>query len=362
MKKKFNGIKKFFVNRGVIFAMTIILFIASAIYFVCYTDSQNIIIQASVSEYNKSEYKQLMIKKSYLDTACNATLAVISIAASSLLTSVFIEKRDKNNLINDVVVHDFLTSEYFVNKLDDDEFNNLLVSLEKKKYFTGNKMKAYMYAAIRKKLNTAPLDDKPLYYEKCTYDIKCRDYDDYIEKEFLKSIEVKCIDRCFKEKQFILLSVTNCPIDGLETSEIKSFKIDKKPIDLNLIKKAPFKVSSMSIKQGYSQGFNYCYDGIIDFSGTHKITIDVEYITRTPKDDATYTVRLPYPCKSFNFKFSLDSKNYNINPIAFGFIDDAKDSPNRSNDRKNVTINFEDWIFPLDGVCVILEKNACKKE
>lgn len=341
--------------------MFVVLVITSVAYYTCYVDSQNISIQTSMSEYSKSELKELMSKKSKLDTFCNAFLVVISITASSFLTSLFIEKREKNNIVEDVIANDLFTSESFIAMLENEKSDSLLKKLEEKKYFSGHKVKTEMFAAIRDKLNNSPLDNKPLYYEKCSYDINCKECETYIEKEFFKRIKVKSLSSAFKEKEFILLSIASCPIKGIDTSEIKSFKIDGKNIDLKYIQKQPFKVDAMKIKQGYAEGINYVYKKTIDFSARNVKTIEIEYITRTPIDDGSYSCRLPYPCKSFNFKFSLDSKNYKINPIAFGFIDDAKDSPNRPQDRKNVTINFEDWIFPLDGVCVFLEKNTCKQ-
>lgn len=361
--KDFKSIKKFVVNWKLSFIMLIIIIFSFSVYYACYTDSQTISVEtAQISETEGSEYyRKQMAKKIKLDTACNILITIITISASTFLTSIFIERRDKNNIIEDVIVNDLFTSESFINKLDEEKFNNLLSSLESKKHFSNNKIKAEMYAAIREKLNNAPLDGKPLYYEKCSYDINCKEYATHIEKEFIKTIKVKSLNGKFREKKFILLSIASCPIDGVETSEIKSFKIDGKNIDLKYIQKQSYKVDAMNVKQGYDEGTKYIYDKPIDFSVHNIKTIEIEYITRTPIDDGSYSCRLPYPCKSFNFKFSLDSKNYKINPIAFGFIDDAKDSPNRPRDRKNVTINFEDWIFPLDGVCVFLEKNTCKQ-
>ena len=98
----------------------------------------------------------------------------------------------------------------------------------------------------------------------------------------------------------------------------------------------------------------------MNFSNKTPIKIEVEYVTRCPKNDKVYTCRLQYPCKKFDFNFHLINDDYLINASAFGFIDDAESSPNRSDDAKNLSIKFENWIFPRDGVCICLEKSVAK--
>ncbi len=330
------------------------------IYLFLQTTCDDLSIQVAQTNDNS---KKLQITQQYMERKAfsEISLVIFSVIASSVVSALIIEKRNSNKIIKEVFVDDFFATEEFVNLMDESQQKKLLGALEKELKFEGNNQKSEMYLTILEKLNKSVMDEGNLYYDKYYIDIKCEVKDHYIEKTIIRKIELKSMASSLKLKSYTLLSATLKQIAGRDSITIKQLKIDNKMVDIKELKTVKTEPdNSLYEKRGYDKKVAYLYEGCLNLSNKKPIEIELQYITRCPLNDLAYTCRMPYPCKNFSFQYSVKNEDYKLSPTAFGFIDDAKNSPNHSGDRRNVTINFNDWIFPLDGVCVYLEKNVAK--
>lgn len=357
--KKLKPLKKFVMNKGATIIL-VLLTVALGIAYSC-TFYQSSKLSIEVSNLNSdSESRDTLIEEyNNLQTWSEISLVVFSVAASALLSSILIERKNSNKIVEQIFVDDFFTSEKFLELLNEEDKKKVIVELEKQCGFDGCRQKSEMYLAVKEKLNRPIKKNENLFYEKYHIDIGCEIKGDYIEKTIVRSVKIKALDKRLDIKDYVLLSISSKKINGHKASEITQLKIDDKLIDLKYVKQKNQKASNIiDEKRGYSENIEFYYDQKLNFSNKTAISIEMEYVTRCPINDLLYTVRMPYPCQNFTFIFNVKNEDYVVNPSAFGFIDDGNASPNRKNDRKTISINFNDWIFPLDGVCVYLEKNV----
>ncbi len=357
---KLKPLKKFFMNKGVVICSIILAIVSLLIYLNLRISTKEISVQVSSSQNNKEQEIQTQeyIEKTALS---EVSLVVFSVIASSCLSTLFIEKRNTNKIIEEIFVDDFFTSDKFVKLIDEKDKKSLIKALEKDILFEGSKEKSEMYLTVREKLNSPDKEREALFYEKFYMDIKCEIKADYIEKKIVKNVRIKSINKSLRATSYRLLSTTLQEIAGVSSVEFLQLKINNQIKNKNVKTVTNDTISSLDKKSGYDKNIEYVYNGVLDFSNKEYIEIETQYITRCPLSDLAFACRMPYPCKNFEFKYSIvNSEEYEVIPTAFGFIDDAKNSPNHLEDRKSVSINFNDWIFPLDGVCVYLEKNVAK--
>lgn len=355
--KKENPLKKFFCNKKVTIAFSLL---AAGFLFVYVILNYNIgKIDLSVSK-NDEEYHKTINNYNTLKTSADVAMIVFSVFVSSLISALIIEKDNSNTIVEEVFIGDFFTSNEFIGKLKDEDQLTIFKHIAQNLNFDGCKEKSEMYTDFVEKINN-PIFENDLYFEKYYLKATCEIKDEYIEKKFIKSIQVKSFKKSESIDNYKLLSVSYPILPSLKSVEVSSLKIDGETIPLSKmdinIKKS---TSSFDESRGYTEEVTYSWPTKIDFSNKKSKKIEIEYLTRCPKNDNVYTCRLACPCKSFDFQFLLKNNSHRINTNAFGFIDDASNSPNLSGDKQNVAIKFDDWIYPLDGVCVYLEKNVAK--
>ncbi len=352
MMKQRNPLKKYFFNKSSLILLFLIVFFSFALYsysFYEYSKVDMAVVSNAKAEISISEYNRWK-------RVSEVALIIFSVSASSLVSTLLIEKRNSNKIIEDVFVSDFFTSDKFINIMGSEQRKITLKLLEKNLYFNGCDEKSNMYSAIRNKIQNSVFDHD-LIYNSYNIDVSCVVKKDFIEKKIVRTTSIGTSKKNDNIKDFVLLSGSFCIMEGVEPVSIEKLIIDGKTIDLNKIKKKEPKYNNiLDHKKGYLKNIEYVYTPYLNFSRKKSIKITMEYVTYCPLSDKAYSCRLPYPCKKFDFKYDISNKDYRLIPYAFGFIDDAKDSPNHTEDKRKVSIKFEDWIFPLDGVCVYLEK------
>ena len=360
--KRNTILKKYFINKGASCILALLVVILGCTYFYMLNRGSILSVQASSFTERNNDYYKIINEANRVTTYSQIILVVFSITGSALISTVLIEKKKSNKIVEEIFIDDFFTSNKFLDIIDDENKNRILDSLLAGKHFEGCKEKAEMLRAVIEKINL-PVFDFDFCYEKCDLDIVCEIKENYIEKTVLKHVRIKSLEKTKNVKDYNILSISASDLVDITPVEIKKVRIDGTVLSESLIKKQSKPASdSLNMKRGYSTNYSFCVDKTLNFSNKKPIDFQIEYTTRCPLNDISYFCRMPYPCKEFDFKFHVKNKNYHVNPSAFGFIDDAKDSPNSSSDRQSVSIKFEDWIFPLDGVCILLEKNVAKQE
>ncbi len=289
----------------------------------------------------------------------NCILIVLSMLVSSFLSALLIDTKDKNSIVAELIINDVFSNCEFYSLLESPHKKKILNGLENEVYFSGKNELQSMFSSMRDSVLEISKDE--IYYDNCAIDIQCYIKDDYIEKRILRTVKIKSYDKSFRLTNYPLVKCTYSDALKYEHIEIKALSIDNKPIDLSKIRRIPLEGnSSLDTKSGYTVSEKYIYDDVIDTSYKKPKEIKVEYITRVPLNDKTYSCRMPYACKSFLFEYAIKQKHddYRLNTVAFGFIDDAKKTPNISDDISSVKVSFDNWIFPCDGVAVTLCENS----
>ncbi len=359
MKNK-KILQKFFFKKGAIIPLILLTIVLGVIYSYATLRTSELSFQVSNLDNNSETVTELTKKHNNMQTYSEIILVFFSVAGSALLSSILIEKRNSNKIVEQIFVDDFLTSDNFLKILDDEEKLKVLTALETQLEFNKCREKSEMYVAVKNKLNK-PLFGHDLFYEKYYLNIICDINEQFIEKTIVKCVEIKSLCKSINIDNYILLALTTPKSSDYIPAEIKKLTINGEAVDSKRIKQNNSESPDpLDKKRGYIDNIKFLLDKSLNFSSKKSIKIEMEYITRCPLNDMVYSCRMPYPCKNFDFNFVVRNDNYAINPVAFGFIDDAKSSPNHTDDRKRVSIKFDDWIFPLDGVCVYLEKNVAK--
>lgn len=355
--KKNNPLEKFYINTKSLILLIVIVLMNIVIYtYSQYEYSKMNIVVSSTLEL--SEKESAVKKYERWKTVSEVSLIFLSVSGSALVSALLIEKKNNNKIIEDFFVNDFYTSNKFFNYIDRNKKEKILFELENELYFDGSKEKANMYHAIKEKINK-PIFKPELMYSSYFLDINCEVNDHYIEKKIVRKTSLKALTKPKNQKGFLILSVAVNDVDGYEPIIITKLQIDGEDKSLSYIeKKESINDNAMGRKKGYNKKVKFYYNNYLNFSNRKDVSILLEYTTRCPLKDLTYSCRMQYPCKKFTFNFAMLSQDYLIAPYAFGFIDDAKDTPNHTDDQKKVNINFDNWIYPLDGVCVFIEKNV----
>lgn len=281
-------------------------------------------------------------------------LIVVSILGTNLLLALIIEVKSKNSLYTDLITNDIFACPDFYNNLSDDNKAKIQKNLEAEQFFGSNLVKADMFESIRKKLNEIK---KEYYYKSCDYIVDCSIFDDYIEKEIVRTINIYSYNKNATISNFILSSSTTKKIQGLDSFELESITLNAKPINIKdtRIETQPV-IDQFHIKNGYDTITNCIYNKNIKVYNNKDTTICIKYKTRVNISDNAYTCRIREHCKEFSLNFSINAKDlYKIHSEAFGFLDTASQTPN-SNVENKIIVEFKDWIFDKDGVALHFNK------
>lgn len=98
---------------------------------------------------------------------------------------------------------------------------------------------------------------------------------------------------------------------------------------------------------------------VVDAKGT---TIKLTKRTTNPINDNVYIYRIPVPCKKMSVSYTLEGKardKYELVACAFGFNDKGESSPGGFCEYEAV-IKFDNWIYPLEGVAIIMQEIKSK--
>lgn len=359
MNKTLKKLMKYTCNKAAII-VTVLLLIVIAIGYVfvqynCLKLEQTPIPEDPVAAASRyEEQTNLGLYKEFLVVA-------FSVIGGAWLSTLFIEKKKNNDIAKEVLVDDILTSDQFWASIEEKRRNEILDKLEGLALFDGDYTKAKMYNSIRRKINAFGAGKQTLFYDECSMEVSCYVTDRYIEKRVVKMIKVRSYDLSKPTSDFLLLSVAGSDRGDECPATITRVSVDNRPLNIerDIRKKVYKKVNDRkSDTRGYSHRVDYTIKKVMDFSNKTAKIIEVEYTTRCPLDDLTYNCKMPFACQKFEFRYSVHTDGYVLNPIAFGFVDDGNGAPTRVADRTSVTFRFDDWVFPLDGVCVYLEKTV----
>lgn len=299
-------------------------------------------------------------KKIWLSSIKEVLVVLCSILGTNLIVSVIIEKKSQNDLYDEFLTEDLLQNSKFLKSIDKEKRKILLNSLEKIDYIGDNETYSELVNNVREKIISS---DYKYYFLSNKTDIDCKITTKYIEKEIIKSVEIRSFEDSYTDENYIITKIASQKIENEPNIEIKKIVINGTTQNINNEIEYIDTTANDDAYNVYYDNINYTIRGHyrlrnkITFYNNRTTTIQFNYITRVPLTDKVYSSRLSVPCKNYHFRFKIDNfnTNYKINAQAFGFQDDAMKNPAGS--RKNeVTYEINDWLFPYDGVFVTFYK------
>lgn len=301
-----------------------------------------------------------------MNLASNVLLVAISILSTVLFTTPLVDVTAKNALYNKILLEDVLSDPRFYNALPKDEREKMLRGLEANLHFRGSPTKENMFHSIRKKLNTyydrEEAEADQCYLESCSYNIKCEIRDGYFYKTISKTIDIRAYEPIIR-KDFLLCSTEAPLLEGHDSvSKIEALSINgqlKVVTDCVETRSSDIRNDAFNKKRGYTCRSAHFYKGDLHLTPDRPMKIQIDYKTYVPIYDTFYSCRTPYPCHKFKFTYMLSGEcadKYSLSVCAFGFADDGKETPNRADENPDIEVNFDSWIFPLDGVAVSMLK------
>ncbi len=352
-------LKKYKISKNAKIILGITSGILAVVYFFLLYYENSFSITTMVQQ--EQEITDATIKTlNHINVFKNCILVVLSMLVSSFISALLIDTKSKNSIVTDLMEKDIFSNPEFYSLLNESHKQNILCQLEKDLYFSGQNEFQNMFSSMRNSI--LQMSKEQIYYEECDLDIKCVIYDEYIEKNILRTVKVKSYNGTVSLNKYLLMTCAYTDLEDGEAIGINKFLIDDNPIDISEIEKISIDNDSpFNDKSGYNIMKKYVYKNNIDIDSICGKKIQLEYTTRVPLNDKTYSCRMPYACKSFAFEFTLNGNNidnYRLNTIAFGFIDDGQKTPNRTNDHLKTKVSFNNWIFPYDGVTVTICNNS----
>lgn len=298
-------------------------------------------------------------KITIIKTVNSFIVVMVSMGISGLLTSLVLDKKNIDDIYTEMFEKIKKESEvniYFDKNSLYDVTSNVLC--DKKKLPLPTDIVKYM---IKKVVGTTGAG---YYYKNYSVSVDCQIKEENVLKEIKKTYDIEPFDKTHRfistSKSNRLLIITQTCLSGTGNNiKIQQITLNNKPLDLNndiTCSSEKIRDEELPAKQGYREKYYYYYNKDIETSKSHPIKLSVTYSTTVSKDDLSYVIRVPRPCKKFNLSYTVnENSNYRPYGNAFGFFDDASKTLNTSN-KKKLDFSFDDWIFPLDGVCIEMRK------
>ena len=345
--------KKFSINRH---TTAVVLFIAvfsfAVMIYSKYQENQLNAI-ATISELMGNADVNNLNKKTFFQTLGDISLIIFSCTGVSFLAGMLIEKNSKNDLYNDILTEDLLTNETFVNSIDKEKQIILLSTLEKINYFDQNDVFPKMLTSIRNKIHDF---DNDYYFTYQAIDVNCSIKSDCIEKNIIRTFKLRSYENTCCISDYMIGKCDSTKFtDGKKNYELLSLKINGETIKIceENVKFVAEKIDDLYQRNcNFTINSKYILKMPLELRNNADTVIEIRYITRVPKEDKSYSVRVSKACKKFVFEFNIvNQEPYNIYSQAYGFYDNATET-NAGARENRIKYEFNDWIFPKDGVIV----------
>ncbi len=315
--------------------------------FCFYFESQLAISADTTNKYSLNSTRTIFVVK-------NISSALVSVFSASFLSSFFIEVRQKNDEYRYHVSNDFIVSKDFHDSLSDENKKELKSWLIKGEYFNGSELRYEMINGIKEKLDNYP----DYYFDKLDLKISCK-YDEIEGKQVIKKAITKTItlksfsSSCSIDNYLFLESVY---ADSYSPEPIAEIKVSNYNNNRPLVKDKDYVIKhEIKEKKSLAGGYYYAYRFIFNKKirlGSKGVKIEVSYNTFADVNDRRYVNRVPVPCKKYTLAFTGPDEDKDVCALAYGFVDDATTTPVLKDVPNSVSVAFDDWIFPRDGVVI----------
>ncbi len=290
------------------------------------------------------------------------SVIVASTITVSLLLGLLLEKRSKEDFYAELV-NNSITSDCFLTRLSEDDRKALVNNINKTIRCEDNDALYKIYSSFENRFVEKNFIKEGYYLHECRFDISCKVYDTYIEKECVKTMSFASYKEKIKLNSLTLGVHAMKEIDGKASFELKGLRINGDKLSNKDVEKYFKRENILSNQQDpllseqnqYNCKEKCVLNKVIQLTSNKPTIISYEYITRTELSDNTLTVRSSMPCENFIVNYTINNSDYRLKAVAFGFIDRGSNSPNVSTDNR-ICVELKQWILPEDGVVVIISK------
>ena len=329
-----------------------ILFFSSLCYIICKLIENKQSMLSSTTEFDSNYFLIFATLK-------DLSLIITTLIASSFLSCIFIETKDKNDIVENCILGEILESPKFYGYLSDRLKRDILNNLEQELYFHRSPMLDTMYKSIRTKL--PGFQEKGYYFQQYEVIISCEIYDDYIVKKVKRITDIRSFREAYTIENYQI--ARNACSNAIKDDNIKNLKVYMGKSD-KAIENTCIEIESRETQNQLMKKSGYDWETTCTLLKPLKLTsetstkLTIEYETTVSIKDLALLFRVPVPCEECSIQYKISSKtskNYRLVSCAFGLNDTAEDSPNDDTE-DTVNIKFNDWIFPDDGAVIIIEE------
>lgn len=350
-------IKKYGLSKNALIIIGILMVVLFLVY-IFLTVYGNTFSIKTMLDMNKNNVEHVYKEINVIDTIKNVLLVIDTFLFTSFFSSLLIDIKNKNSVVSELLVDDLFVSNEFYDLMAEENKMKVLSALEKNIYFNQCNVLEDMYHYTKETIGET-IDSTEYYFESCKVDAQCNITNSIIEKRIIKTVRICPYKAIHNLNEYPIVSCSYIENSSYIPIEIKKLHIAGNEIALNQKNIREENVDfelGLESQCGYNKKKRLIYNNTINLSSKKATEIKVEYITRTPITDRVYTFRLIAPCKafSFDFYFKQGNEHYTISPIAYGFVDDANETPNAAEDQSRTKVSFDNWIFPCDGVAIVI--------
>ena len=283
--------------------------------------------------------------------ARDISLVIFTILLTTFLTARMIEVRGKNELYEDAILKDVVANPAFYKVFEDPVKRTMLARLEQELVFGDSADVQAMYDSIKDKL--AQVTAEKYYFSACSYRVKCTIADGVITKYINRTVKLRSFRSQDTIQDFLALNWSGLgDIEGYFSLESITDESGNPRPFRNEGSSPPSAAESDSFC-GYTINHKYKLSQPLPIFADRDTTVSITYTTRVPLSDNIYICRSSVPCKHFSVDVRLDnSPDFKLNTAAFGFFDTGVKA-SLQNDDSEVRLEFNDWVFNKDGVCVV---------
>lgn len=282
-------------------------------------------------------------------------LAVLSIIGTSLLTTVFIEKNQKNVDYTELIANDIFASPEFYTNLTDSNKYKIHKYLEEYIY-NQNPIKSEIYNKCREKIHNP---NSRYYYSYFNMNVKYTQYDSYSQKDIQRVVKICSYDEKLTIDKLPLLTYNLSPTNLIKNFELVSVTIGtkKKPLIIgkDVIPEKTSTTDSLLGKCGYTDTYTVYLQNPITLHKNEELLITVDYISRVTDEDMSVGFGVSVPCQKFIFNFEAPPDMI-VYAHTYSFLNPENHDPNSRN-RNILSLHFDNWLLPGEGVAICISSN-----
>ena len=280
------------------------------------------------------------------------SLIGFSVFGSSLISSLFIERRNKNKEYASMIANDVISDETFLANLSEENEKKIKEKILGESYTRGEMVDSFI----------DHIKDEDFYFSKCTLDINCKIINGKIHKTIIRKMEILSLEKTCTKKEFKLIGVAGEEDykNNKDLLKIKYIKINGKELSEKDYRKICEDVEAnqygfLHNKYAYKCRCVLCDE--LTLNCKKPVIIELEYETIVSSLDTKYVSRITAPCKHFSIEFVMENTNenkYNVSGTAFGFMDNGIKQPN--NQPNTFKAIFDHWTYKDDGVVIFIKE------